>query len=398
MRAMAFVVTVSASSSARACRRDARAMMMTRHRSPQRLFLSVVATASRDADASSSSEEGRRTSWDDRYAELALFRAMHATIELPRALDAQRRWLARQRSLARRGALSNDRRERLAELGVTFDLRKSPGTRAETTSFETRVRELAREVAAGTPREKFPARVRAWVSHQIADYRDGNISSEKYETLRDLGVDFDGVEERTVRRWEERYEELEAFAKREGHCRVPERAEDGLYFWTLDQRRARRDGKLSRARGEALDALGMEWDVRAHLVVSWEERLEETRAFYEARGRLPRFVEDEALFQWIRGQRRRFERDQLEPERIDALDAVCEEWKVKRASEFERRVTELAAHAETFRTTRVDEERDEGLAAWTRRMRKKRRNGTLSQSKIDALDAIGMDWSDGDAR
>ncbi len=300
--------------------------------------------------------------------------------------------------MARRGALSNDRRERLAELGVTFDLRKSPGTRTETTSFETRVRELAREVAAGTPREKFPARVRAWVSHQIADYRDGNMSSEKYETLRDLGVDFDGVEERTVRRWEERYEELEAFAKREGHCRVPEKAEDGLYFWTLDQRRARRDGKLSRARVEALDALGMEWDVRAHLVVSWEERLEETKTFYEARGRLPRFVEDEALFQWIRGQRLRFERGALEPERIDALDAVCEEWKVKRASEFERRVTELAAHAETFRTTRVDEERDEGLAAWTRQMRKKRRNGTLSQRKIDALDAIGMDWSDGDAR
>ena len=191
---------------------------------------------------------------------------------------------------------------------------------------------------------------------------------------------------------------MEAFAKREGHCRVPEKAEDGLYFWTLDQRRARRDGKLLRARVEALDALGMEWDVRAHLVVSWEERLEETRAFYEARGRLPRFVEDEALFQWIRGQRRRFERGALEPERIDALDAVCEEWKVKRASEFERRVTELAAHAETFRTTRVDEERDEGLAAWTRQMRKKRRNGTLSQRKIDALDAIGMDWSDGDAR
>ncbi len=71
---------------------------------------------------------------------------------------------------------------------------------------------------------------------------------------------------------------------------------------------------------------------------------------------------------------------------------------MKRASEFERRVTELAAHAETFRTTRVDEERDEGLAAWTRQMRKKRRNGTLSQRKIDALDAIGMDWSDGDAR
>ena len=156
MRAMAFVVAVSASSSARACRGDARAMMMTRHRSPQRLFLSVVAAASRDADASSSSREGRRTSWDDRYAELALFRAMHATIELPRALDAQRRWLARQRSLARRGALSNDRRERLAELGVTFDLRKSPGTRTETTSFETRVRELAREVAAERLAKSFP--------------------------------------------------------------------------------------------------------------------------------------------------------------------------------------------------------------------------------------------------
>jgi hypothetical protein len=391
MRAMSFVIAVAASTSARAHRVDARAML--HHQRSRRLSV-IVAAASRDADASSS--DRRRASWDDRYAELALFRAMHATIELPRALDAQRRWLARQRSLARRGELSTERRERLVELGVTFDLRKSPGTRSETKSFETRVRELAKEVAAGRDARNASAPLRKWVSHQIADYRDGNISNERYETLRDLGVDFDDVQERTVRRWEERFEELKAFAKREGHCRVPENEDDGLYFWVLDQRRARRDGRLSNARVEAMDALGMEWEVRAHRVVSWEERLEETRAFYEARGRLPRSVEDEALFQWIRGQRRRFERGELEPERVDALDAVCDAWKVKRASEFERRATELEAYAKTFQTTRVDEERDERLAAWTRRMRTKRRNGTLSQKKVDALNAIGMDWTDGD--
>lgn len=34
-----------------------------------------------------------------------------------------------------------------------------------------------------------------WVSYCVVDYCDGLLLCEKYEVLRDLGVDFDGVEE-----------------------------------------------------------------------------------------------------------------------------------------------------------------------------------------------------------
>ena len=290
------------------------------------------------ADATRSSEdEGRRergrTSWDDRFAEIALFRSMRGTIELPRELNAQRRWLARQRYRARRGTLSEERMERLRSLGVDFDLRKEVRVVSERrASFDERVRELAKTYAAGEARSR---ELERWVSHAIADYRDGSLSEERFEALRDLGVDFD-VEERRVSRWEERFAELEAYARgreADGALVVAE-ASDGLYFWLLDQRRAKRDGRLSPERIAALESLGVEWDVRTRVQVSWDERLADVRAFHADAGRLPRPSEDETLYQWIRHQRRAFESETLSDERIDALDAVCEEWKMK-ASELD---------------------------------------------------------------
>ena len=260
---------------------------------------------------------------------------MHATIELPRELNAQRRWLARQRHRARRGELSEERVERLRSLGVAFDLRKEVRVVGERrASFDERVRELAKTRAAGAARSR---ELNRWVSHMVADYRDGSLSKERFEALRELGVDFN-VEERRVSRWETRFEELEAYARgreAEGALVVAEAQNPELYFWLLDQRRAKRDGRLSPERIAALESLGVEWDLRARVRASWDERLEDVRAFYAERGRLPRPSEDETLYQWIRQQRRNFESEALAHDRIDALDAVCEEWKMKAKKELD---------------------------------------------------------------
>ena len=278
------------------------------------------------ARANEGARERERGTSDRYYDEIAAHRAMRGTIELPRALNARRRWLARPRRRARRGELSDERVARLEALGVTFELRKDVRAVGGRMSFEERVRELASARAGGTERD---AALSKWVSHQVAAYRDGTLSEERYETLRDLGVDFD-VEERAVRRWDERLAALEAHARLRGDCRPGEDAEDGLYFWLLDQRRAKRDGRLSPERVEALEALGVEWDVATRVHTKWEDRLEETRAFYQANKRLPRSSEDETLYQWIRRQRRLLRDGSLEMERERALDeAYGEEWRVK---------------------------------------------------------------------
>jgi hypothetical protein len=280
----------------------------------------------------------------------------------------------------------------LSALGVTFTLRKTiTNVPEETFTFESRLRELARCYASdgAVPRSKALSR---WVSHAIADFRDGSLSSEKYEALRDLGVDFDSADERKVIPWETRLETLEAYVKTHGHCRVRDDEEDGVYFWLLDQRKAKRDGKLSNERRTALEALGVEWDVRSTVHKSWEDQLSAMRAFYETRGALPRPSEDDALYQWIRGQRRRFESGELESERIEALDDVCVEWKAKRAG-FEKNIARFAEYVETHGSPHVLARHDKKLHRWIRKMRIKRESGELSARKVEALDALGMNWT-----
>ena len=370
--------------------RRARDRALDRVARPRRRCATVSATR----DDESATPRRARASWDDRHDEIALYKSMHgADVErLPREMNAQRRWLARQRYLARRGELSETRAERLRALGVTFELRRAiTRTPEETFTFDARLRELARCHASDGAVARTKALSR-WVSHCVADHRDGSLSREKYEALRDLGVDF-GVEERAVVRWETRCEALEAYAKTRGHCRVREDEEDGLYFWLLDQRKAKRDGKLSKEREAALEALGVEWDVRLTVHKSWEDRLSAMRSFYETRGALPRSSEDDALFQWIRQQRRRFEKGELELERIEALDSVCAEWKVKRATGFEKNIARFAEYVASYGSPHVLARRDKKLHQWIRKMRVKREAGELSARKIEALDALGMHWT-----
>lgn len=331
---------------------------------------------------------------------------MHGTIEFPRELNVQRRWLARQRYEARRGALREDRRARLESLGVTFELRKRVcETTKETIPFETRLRELAVHYAAhgrGGVKARENPTLAKWVSHQVAAFRDGTLTEDKKRALEELGVDFDGAEERRASRWEERYEELKAYRAESssedgavvGGLAVPENRNDGLYHWLLDQRRAKARGTLSKERVDALEALGVEWSVQKRSTVSWETSFDNVKAQFESTGRLPRNKDDSAAFQWIRSQRRRFEKGKLEPERVERLDATFgDAWRVKKLGTFEKNLDNLKEYKNKHGTAWVLPKHDKKLAAWTRKMRVKKSCGELSRSKIAALDAIGMPWT-----
>jgi hypothetical protein len=387
-------------------RRNLRAVARRAHSADDETdYRSASSSSANDRNDATTSSRSRRVSWDDRFTELSVYAAMHGTIEFPRELNVQRRWLARQRYEARRGALREDRRARLESLGVTFELRKRVcETTKETIPFETRLRELAVHYAAhgrGGVKARENPTLAKWVSHQVAAFRDGALGEDKKRALEELGVDFDGAEERRASRWEERYEELKAYREESsddgadvGGLAVPENRNDGLYHWLLDQRRAKARGTLSKERVDALEALGVEWNVQKRSTVSWETSFDNVKAQYEGAGRLPRNKDDSAAFQWIRSQRRRFEKGTLEPERAERLDAAFgDAWRVKKLGTFEKNLDNLKEYKKKHGTAWVLPKHDKKLAAWTRKMRVKKSCGELSRSKIAALDAIGMPWT-----
>merc|ERR1712194_5264 len=62
-------------------------------------------------------------------------------------------------------------------------------------------------------------------------------------------------------RWEERYNELEEYTKRHGHCRVP-RESDSLGRWVAEQRMYYKKGRLLDFRVARLQEIGFEWGLR----------------------------------------------------------------------------------------------------------------------------------------
>jgi hypothetical protein len=64
--------------------------------------------------------------------------------------------------------------------------------------------------------------------------------------------------------WEEKFSELKVFKDIKGHCKVPKRWTENpqLGRWVINQRSARREGKLSDERIQRLSEIGFVWEMK----------------------------------------------------------------------------------------------------------------------------------------
>jgi hypothetical protein len=284
---------------------------------------------------------------------------------------------------------------------VTWDLRKTVTRRPKVVvTFDERVRELAKYYAAhgnGNVKASENDSLAKWVSHQIASYRDGGLTEDKYETLISLGVNFDNHDERAVHSWDERFAELKAFAQaNNGSTRVPEDgARDALYFWLLEQRRMKRDGKLNVEKTHKLESVGVEWDIKPHNEVPWGTRFTELSHFVRTHGDLPSNKDEPTLFQWVRAQRKRYAKGMMEDDRASLLDSLPldRDWKVTPMSAFDKNLARLQTFVKANGHAVVSARDDKKLATWLRKQRIKKQSGELNKSKINALEALGVQWT-----
>ncbi len=163
-----------------------------------------------------------------------------------------------------------------------------------------------------------------WITWQRQNYKSGTLSEARRQALEAL----DGwVWAPMEAAWQKGFRYAKRFVAREGHARVPaEHIEGGfkLGSWVGWQRRFRKRDNLSGERREALEALeGWTWDAHE---AAWQKRLEHAKRFVEREGhaRVPdRHVEDGfRLGRWVRVQRADYKRDELSPERREALEAL----------------------------------------------------------------------------
>jgi hypothetical protein len=216
-----------------------------------------------------------------------------------------------------------------------------------------------------------------------------------------VGLDFASafevrLVERTTSTWEFWLGLLEAFAGREGHCRVPSTyVASGLNLgiWCQSRRIQRRTGTLTAERVAALDALGFVWDPYQE---DFDLGLAELATYVEAYGNA-RVVQNYVtpsgfkLGSWC--NQRRSRRKELTAERVAALDALGFVWDPYQ-EDFDLGLAELATYVEAYGNARVPTKYSSSsgfkLGTWCNRRRSRRKY--LTAERVAALDALGIVW------
>ena len=217
------------------------------------------------------------TSWDVRYGELVAYRAQHGDCDVPVEYPKHPPlgiWCDTQRQRRRHGTLSADRARRLDELVFVW----APQDHAWEEMFGALVTYKARYGDCNVPEHLAEnRRLAKWLPHQLRFKKRGTLSADRVRRLEALGVAWD----RRDATWEQRFAELAAFRKREGHFGVPRAQYRLLATWLAGQRRLKASGRLSAERTRRLDEVGCPWEPHD---AKWEQRFIELVAFRAQHG------------------------------------------------------------------------------------------------------------------
>jgi hypothetical protein len=167
-----------------------------------------------------------------------------------------------------------------------------------------------------------------WVRRQRATHAAGKLLKDRLIQLESLGFSFRALPDDSVQaQWDRLLERLVQYKREHGHCLVPLRYMQDLQLgrWVTDLR-DRRD-TLSADQRAALEALGFIW---VALDTQWQAKFEELERFQKQHGHCSVTNRHEAEFPglhtWVRTQRQRRGRGQMDGERMKRLDGIGFRW------------------------------------------------------------------------
>ena len=210
------------------------------------------------------------------------------------------------------------------------------------------------------------------------------------------------------RNWRIRREELAAFERKHGHCRVSALSKNraGLYRWVCAQRLRRSLGKLSQEQIRSLDELGFSWDGQSKTQrdnqARWDAMYEVLAAYQRTHGhcRIPCSTGEHArLCTWLAAQRDARRNRRLSAERVRRLSQLGIAWdthvELRRMNEARwlDMYNALAVFRQEHGNCLVPNSKEHaGLRKWIGKQRIAKRRGTLSKDRVRWLDRLGFDW------
>ena len=268
--------------------------------------------------------------------------------------------------------------EILDRLGVSWD--RWFGLLQKFTQREGHCRVAANEVVDDM-------RLGAWVSNQRQKH--GRLTPEQILRLDSLNFSWNPFTEK----WEEAFEALKEFKKREGHCLVPRshlanRLKLGAWVSTQRYNKA----QLSQEHVKRLDSLGFSWDP---LTERWEEGFVALLKFHKRHGhcRVGKKVEVNGikLDSWVHAQRQ--QKSHLTPTRLSQLDSIgfswdpfTEQW--EQGFSALQNFKKIHGHCRVAINFSVD-----GLNLGTWVMSQRQKKDQLTKDRLKRLNSLGFDWN-----
>ncbi|MCR4289339.1 MAG: Helicase associated domain protein [Candidatus Scalindua sp.] len=266
--------------------------------------------------------------WAEMFGVLKEYRAKHGDCNVPFEWPDKQlyRWVHNQRTFYRKGKLSEDRIERLEDIGFVWSMEL--GGQRWTEMFGVLKEYKAKHGDCNVPQHWTDSQLYRWVHSQRTFYRKGKLSEDRIERLEDIG--FVWSMELGGQRWTEMLGVLKEYKAKHGNCNVPQDWTDSqLYRWVHSQRTFYRKGKLSEDRIERLEDIGFVWSMELG-GQRWTEMLGVLKEYKEKQGDCnvsPHWT-DRQLYRWVHTQRTFYRKEKLSEDRIKRLEDMGFVWNI----------------------------------------------------------------------
>jgi hypothetical protein len=331
-------------------------------------------------------------SWDENYGELIKFKEKHGHCNVATKWHENPSlgtWVQSQRTLRKKGKLSQERIQLLDEIGIRWDTGSPAWDKMFSLLKEFKESHGHCEVPHGWAENP---KLASWVITQRRRRKKALMSQEQSRRLDEIGLEWDPV----GKLWEKMYSALVEYKKRHGDCDVPKRwSEDPkLGRWVVAQRGLKRKGRLSEDRIRRLDKLGFIWKKKPSPTSSWKTAILKLKEFKKRHGHcnVPKWS---ALWEWAEKQHHLYNKGQLTQEQVALLHEVgffqwkpaLEEWKPAFEDMFRALLQFKSHHGHCD----VPEDYTE-LAHWVQAQRDLKASDQLSETDYLRLCAIGFVW------
>ena len=265
--------------------------------------------------------------------------------------------------------------------------------------------------------DKVNEKLRVWVQSQISNFRRKKLSPEKIDRLDSIGFRFETnqiVKPKLIKPikevifydelWNKQYLKLITYKIENGECNVRKSYEDAtLGSWVFNQRKNRRQDKLSREKIEKLNLLGFRWDEVKNIseFEVWNKSYRKLKELFDKSAHSSPKKEDgdEQLISWVQQQRHKQRKGKLKKEYFDLLTNLKFDWNPDVSKENNTQwlfnYNKLIDYKYRFGTMKVSQtdKTYRALGRWINDQRVVFKKNKLSDFKIDKLNAIEFVWN-----